>query len=362
MRRPAPWIHRFSRPLIGLFAALGVADTAYLTSVKLGGGAAACSSQACNAVLSSPYANILGMPLSLFGLLAYLAMMVMSILPLVIDAKTNKKLHNQVQSLTWQGLFLGGTAMAVFSGYLMYLLVVVIKSPCPYCIASATFAAIIFVLVLIGREWEAIGSMITNGIIAGFLTLLMTFGLYSAAGVSITPEPPRAAEAGEPPTSPDILSIKPTTVPQQPYGWTISSQSGASEIALAEHLKKTGATMYGGWFCSHCYEQKQLFGREAFKGSIKYVECNAEGKNPQVELCQAQKIEGFPTWDIAGQNYPGVQPLEQLAKLSGYTGSMDFRYSKLMPGFSAKPAEASGKPESSPKSADPTADTAKKSK
>jgi uncharacterized membrane protein len=173
MRRPAPFLHRFSRPLIGLFAALGVADTAYLTSVKLGGGAAACSSEACNAVLSSPYANILGFPLSLFGLLAYLAMMVMAILPLAISAKSNKKLHNQVQELTWTGLFLGGTAMAVFSGYLMYLLAVVIKSPCPYCIASAAFAGIIFGLVLVGREWEAIGSMITNGLIAGFLVSIL---------------------------------------------------------------------------------------------------------------------------------------------------------------------------------------------
>ncbi len=340
MRRPLPWNHRFSRPLIGLFAALGVADTAYLTSVKLGGGAAACSSESCNAVLSSPYANILGFPLSLFGLLAYLAMMVMSILPLVIDAKTNKKLHNKVQDLTWQGLFLGGTAMAVFSGYLMYLLTVVIKAPCPYCIASAVFAAIIFILVLIGREWEQMGAMITNGLIAGFLTLLVTFGIYSSAGVSVTADTP---------TSTEITSLAPTGAPSQPYGWTVTTQSGASEIALAEHLKKTGAKMYGGWFCNHCYEQKQLFGREAFKNSINYIECNDQGQDPQVELCRKEGVEGFPTWDIAGKKYPGTQPPEELAKLSGYNGPQDFKYSKLIPGFSAKPAAAAGKPESSPK-------------
>jgi uncharacterized membrane protein len=327
MRRPLPWIHRFSRPLIGLVAALGVADTAYLTSIKLGGGAAACSSESCNAVLSSPYANILGFPLSLFGLLAYLAMVAMSILPLVIDAKANKKLHNQVQNLTWNGLFLGGTAMAVFSGYLMYLLAVVIKAPCPYCIASAVFATIIFVLVLIGREWEQMGSMITNGLIAGFLTLLVTFGIYSSAGVSVTADSP---------TSVEVTSLAPTGAPAQPYGWTVTTQSGASETALAEHLKKTGAKMYGGWFCSHCYEQKQLFGREA-KASINYVECHPQGKDPQVDLCRKEGIEGFPTWDIAGKKYPGTQPPEQLAKLSGYTGPQNFRYSKT-----------SGKPESSP--------------
>jgi Vitamin K epoxide reductase family len=279
----------------------------------------------------------------LFGLLAYLAMVVMSILPLVIDAKTNKKLHNQAQDLTWNGLFLGGTAMAVFSGYLMYLLAVVIKAPCPYCIASAIFATVIFVLVLIGREWEQMGSMITNGLIAGFLTLLVTFGIYSSAGVSVTADSPTSAE---------VTSLAPTGAPAQPYGWTVTTQSGASETALAEHLKKTGAKMYGGWFCSHCYEQKQLFGREA-KASINYIECHPQGKDPQVDLCRKESIEGFPTWDIAGKKYPGTQPPEQLAKLSGYTGPQNFRYSKLIPGFSAKPAaaEASGKPESSPQPA-----------
>ncbi len=339
MRRPAPLIHRLSRPLIGLFAALGVVDTAYLTSVKLGGGKAACLADSCNAVLSSPYANILGFPLSLFGLLAYLAMMVMAILPLVINTKSNKKLHNQLQELTWTGLFIGGTAMAVFSGYLVYLLAVVIKAPCPYCIASAIFATIIFILVLIGREWEQMGAMITNGIIAGFLTLLVSFGIYSSAGVSVTANSPTKIE---------ITSLEPAGPASQPYGWIVTSQSGASEIALAEHLKKTGAKMYGGWFCSHCYEQKQLFGREA-KDNINYIECHAQGKDPQVDLCRKEGIEGFPTWDIGGKKYPGTQPPEQLAKLSGYTGPQDFRYSKLIPGFSAQPATILGKPESSSK-------------
>jgi uncharacterized membrane protein/glutaredoxin len=322
MRRPAPWIHRFSRPLIGLFAALGVADTAYLTSVKFAGGTAACSAQSCNAVLSSPYANIFDLPLSLFGLLAYLAMMAMSILPLVINAKSQKKLHNQVQDLTWLGLFLGGTGMVVFSGYLMYLLAFVIKSPCPYCIASATFATIIFILVLIGKEWDQIGSMIMNGIIVGFLTLLVTFGIYSTAGTPITPEVA---------TTPNINALKPIGPQEPPYGWTITSQSGASEIALAEHLKKVGATMYGGWFCSHCYEQKQLFGREAFKSSINYVECAEQGKNLQKELCSKEGITGFPTWSINGKKYEGVRSPEELAEATGYTGPKEFRYSKLLP-------------------------------
>jgi hypothetical protein len=74
-------------------------------------------------------------------------------------------------------------------------------------------------------------------------------------------------------------------------------------------------------------------GREAFKSSVNYIECHPEGKNPQTELCQKEGITGFPTWDIKGKKYPGVQLPEKLAELSGYQGSKDFRYSKLMPGF-----------------------------
>jgi uncharacterized membrane protein len=321
MRRTIPWIHRFSRPLIGAIAALGVVDTAYLTSIKFAGGKAACASDSCNAVLSSPYANIFGFPLSLFGLLAYLAVIIMAILPLFINAKSNKKLHNQLQDLTWMGLQIGSTSMMVFSGYLMYLLAVVLKAPCTYCIASAVFAALIFMLVLIGREWEEIGKVVMNGVIAGFLTLLVTLGIFASVGDSI---------ASETPTTANIVSLDPKGAQKPPYGWTITSQSGESELALTAHLKNVGAKMYGGWFCNHCFEQKQLLGREAVKASLPYIECHAQGDNPQVETCQKEGIKGFPTWDIKGVKESGVLAPEKLAELSGYTGPQNFRYSKLL--------------------------------
>jgi uncharacterized membrane protein/glutaredoxin len=322
MRRPAPWIHRFSRPLIGAIAALGVAVTAYLTSVKLSGGGVLCSSQDCNIVLSSPYANFFGFPLSLFGLLAYLAMVVLAILPFAINAKSHKKLHNQAQELTWLGLLLGGSSMMVFSGYLMYLLAFQIKVACPYCVASACFATIIFLLVLIGKEWEEISAVVMNVIIAGFLTMGVTLFAYSTVAPAISSETP---------TTENIQVLSPTTNGEVGTGWTVLSKSGASELSLAEHLQKSGAKMYGAWSCSHCFEQKQLFGREAVKASLPYVECAEKGKNSQVELCKKEGIEGYPTWSINGKKYPGVQSPEKLAELSGYSGSKNFLYSKLMP-------------------------------
>jgi uncharacterized membrane protein/glutaredoxin len=324
MRRQSSWIHRFSRPLIAAVAALGIADTAYLTSVKLAGKGVTCSSESCNAVLSSPYANVFGQPLSLFGLLAYMAVLLLAIAPLVINPKSDKKLHNQLQDLTWPVLLIAGAAMMVFSGYLMYLLAAVIQADCPYCIASAIFSALIFGLVLFGKEWDGIGEIVMPVVIAGFLTLLVTLGIYSGVGPT--------ADAADPTTN-DITTLEPSGSPKKGVGWTVTSKSGPSELALAEHLKQTGSTMYGGWFCSHCHEQKQLFGREAVRASLPYVECNSEGKNAQVELCQKEGVKSFPTWSIKGQKYSGVQRLEKLAELSGYTGSKNFQYSKLVPAF-----------------------------
>ena len=84
--------------------------------------------------------------------------------------------------------------------------------------------------------------------------------------------------------------------------------------------------MYGAFWCSHCHEQKQLFGKEAFK-QIDYIECDPKGKNPQPNLCQAAKVASYPTWVINGQSVSGTQSLEKLAQMSGYTGARNFKNS-----------------------------------
>ena len=47
-------------------------------------------------------------------------------------------------------------------------------------------------------------------------------------------------------------------------GKAIVKISGKAEIALAKHLSKTGAKMYGAFWCGHCANQKEVFGKEAF--------------------------------------------------------------------------------------------------
>jgi hypothetical protein len=80
--------------------------------------------------------------------------------------------------------------------------------------------------------------------------------------------------------------------------------------------------MYGAYWCPHCNDQKELFG--AAFSNIDYVECDPGGKNSRPSLCQKAKITGYPTWEIKGKLYPGTQSLEELAKLSGYSGPSNF--------------------------------------
>ena len=84
---------------------------------------------------------------------------------------------------------------------------------------------------------------------------------------------------------------------------------------FAKCLTSKDAKIFTVFWCSHCAEQKKLFGK-----SVKYlndIECDSRGDNAQSELCQKEGITGYPTWKINGTLLPGVQPLERLAQYSG---------------------------------------------
>ncbi len=106
-------------------------------------------------------------------------------------------------------------------------------------------------------------------------------------------------------------------------GPPIFTTSSPAAIALAQHLTSVKARFFGAWWCNHCAHQKELLGREAMT-HITYVECDLRGLNPQRDLCIASRVPGFPTWEIKGNRYTGVQTLEQLADVSGYTGDRKF--------------------------------------
>lgn len=327
-RRNVPWIQRWSRPIIGAIAIVGFILTTYLTITKLTGGEVACSADAasiadCGGVLNSAYAypfnpsGKTGPPLSLFGALAYLAMASFALTPLFINAEKQKQLRKQLQDWSWWLLLAGSFAMATFSGYLMFVLAFKLETVCYYCIGSAVLSLSLLVLSIVGNEWEDIGQIVFTGIIVALITLVASLGIYSSA------EQPVITEQ----VSPDgkIVISRPDTQPKPPKGWEVTTTSGEAEIALAKHLTSVGAIKYGAYWCPHCYDQKQLFGKEAFS-YINYIECAPDGENAQPKACVAANIKGFPSWTIDGKLYEGTQKLEKLAEVTGYTGPDNFKY------------------------------------
>ena len=303
-KRSIPWIHRWSRPLMAGIASVGAAVTGYLTIVKLTGNSTACPTNGCDLVLSSPYATVFGLPLALFGFFAYASMIVFALIPLLVNSSKQAQLRSNLENWTGLLLFAGGTAMTIFSGYLMYLLAFKIQVVCIYCVGSALLSATLFTLALIGREWQDIGQLFFTAIVVGMLVLIGTTGIYASVNNPALADRSTPGESGLP----------------------ITTASGTAEIALANHLKQVEAKMYGAFWCPHCHEQKQLFGQEASQ-AINYIECDPKGKKPQPELCEAAKIESFPTWKIKDKSVSGTQSLEELATMSGYQGARNFRNS-----------------------------------
>lgn len=298
-KRHNPWLHRWSRLLIAGIASLGAVITAYLTITKFTQSSTICPTQGCDTVLSSPYAIAFGLPLALFGFLGYFSMVVFAVAPLLVPSE-KKELRSQLDERTGLLLFASGIAMTAFSAYLMYLLAFEIKAVCLYCVVSAICATSLLVLAIVGRDWQDIGQLFFTGLIVGMIVLVSSISLYASVNNLAT---------------------------QKALGdYAITTSSGSAEVALAEHLRQVGAKMYGAYTCPHCQNQKQLFGEQAVQ-KLDYVECHPDGKNARPDLCEAAKIEGFPTWEISGKFYQGEQSLQELASLSGYQGQRNFQNS-----------------------------------
>ncbi|NMF85224.1 vitamin K epoxide reductase family protein [Nodosilinea sp. P-1105] len=302
-KKDIPWINRYARPLMAGLAAIGAAVTAYLTVIAFTGNTTACPTQGCDIVLSSPYATVFGQPLALFGFLAYLGMVVLAIAPLLVRMPEQKELRAKLMTWTQPLLFIGGTAMMVFSGYLMYLLTAEIQAACLYCIGSALLSTGLFGMALVGQDWPDWSQPFFIGLITVVVVFVGTLGVY--------------ANVGQPTTA--------TGADGQPV-IEVTTQSGPAEIALAQHLTDTGAIFYGAWWCPHCQDQKQLFGQAAAQ-LINYVECSQSDGQSQTPECQEAGITGYPTWEINGERLSGAQSLQALAQRSGYEGPTNFQNS-----------------------------------
>ena len=103
----------------------------------------------------------------------------------------------------------------------------------------------------------------------------------------------------------------------------ITTSSSPQKVKFAKFLSDNNIKMYSAYWCPHCHDQKQLFGKKAVK-ELSIVECAKDGKDNQYELCREKNIEGFPSWEINGEISSGVKDLNDLAIITGYKGDSNF--------------------------------------
>ncbi|HLC65549.1 MAG TPA: hypothetical protein VJI46_05505 [Candidatus Nanoarchaeia archaeon] len=85
---------------------------------------------------------------------------------------------------------------------------------------------------------------------------------------------------------------------------------------FAKCLSEKGVKMYGAYWCSHCENQKEMFG-DSWK-YVNYVECSLPNRGGQTGICKDAKIEGYPTWEFAdGSRLSGELSFETLSQKSG---------------------------------------------
>ena len=86
--------------------------------------------------------------------------------------------------------------------------------------------------------------------------------------------------------------------------------------AFAQCLADHHAKMYGLYWCTHCAEQKQMFG-SSFQ-YISYIECGIKGERGEQQVCIDAGVKNLPTWEFAdGSRREGTQSLLILSQKTG---------------------------------------------
>lgn len=134
------------RLVSAILAILGLADAGYLAWVKLANAVAACSGIGdCASVNNSRYAEMWGIPVALFGAATYLVILAL----LLLEGRSTENFY--LFRLGVFGVTLVGT---LYSAYLTYVEVAILRAICPYCVVSAGLMTALFVLSIVRLRAE----------------------------------------------------------------------------------------------------------------------------------------------------------------------------------------------------------------
>lgn len=220
----------------------------------------------CDVVQGSAWSRFLGLPLALWGLVAYGLLGV-----LAFGGGTRLR--------RWVASAMLASAGFGTSVYLTAVSLFVIGATCAYCIASLGLMFAALVVVLRRPPTASRRPLWLGAAGAGVLALLMHASASGWLGAGAPADP--------------MLS------------------------ALARHLEAQGAKFYGASWCPHCQEQKTAFG--AAGDELPYIECSPHGpRGPRATDCEMADIRNYPTWIIDGRRHERLLTPEQLARMTGF--------------------------------------------
>ena len=136
------------RMLTALVALVGLFLAAYLTLYKLGAiGSLACGTGSCETVQLSKWGTFLGLPVAAWGVGFYALVLTFALVAMQERWEDSRGLALAQTIVTGWGV--------LFSAWLTYLELGVIRAICRYCVASAALTLVLFVLSWL--EWRATG-------------------------------------------------------------------------------------------------------------------------------------------------------------------------------------------------------------
>ena len=121
-----------------VLAVIGLIDSIYLVWVKYTDQYALCGPIGnCESVNTSQYSEIWGIPIALLGAGAYIVIIILLLL------ENRSELMGEYSPLIVFGISLIGV---LYSIYLTYIEVAVLRAICPYCVISAVVLVLLLVL------------------------------------------------------------------------------------------------------------------------------------------------------------------------------------------------------------------------
>lgn len=264
------------RIAIILMSIIGIGVMWYLTTLHFApaGEEAACdlsASLSCATVNESEYSVVLGIPVSILGLVYFSSILLAALF------KYNRK---TLKTIAFASILFLGPSL-----YLTTLELTVIKSICIFCEYSKVLMFAMVFAALFELKPQKLGK--------GHLKEAIIIAIAVAGGVFFVQN-----------------VITGDNVPSGKYD------------EFAHCLSAKRCLMYGSATCQFCAKQRELFG-----DSIQYVteiECDPRNPDSESERCIEKNVLHTPTWIIEDENGktvrkfdPGVQTLETLSEATG---------------------------------------------